>query len=119
MDLNLEHKGLVLPWKVLRWEKIGDAVPENDYFNAPVPDGISHAINDYLGKLECANADSYELLEMTFGEGVCGELVKAAGEAEYQKFAESIKEWFELSYLPTKEDAKNIIDQALLDQWGG
>lgn len=91
---------------------------EYDYFNESVPDGISNAIDAYDENLECCGQDGYEILVKTFGSDVCGGDLKSASEPEFKRFASAMQEYFELSYLPTADDAKSIIHKALL-QWGG
>lgn len=91
---------------------------DDDYFYDSVPDGISNAIYEFDDDIECCNQDSYELLLKTFDDKLCGDALKSATDEEYAKFAQAMKDYFELSYLPTGEDAKKIIRQAL-NQWGG
>lgn len=88
-----------------------------DYFNESVPDGITNAIDAYDENIECSNQDSFELLVRTFGSSVCGNDLKLATESDLIKFASVIKDYFELSYLPTAKDAEEIIHKALV-QWG-
>ena len=89
-----------------------------DYFHDSVPDGISIAINAYDKSIECCGEDSNELLVMTFGSDVCGDDLKAASENDIEKFATSMKDYFELTYLPEADDVREIISKALV-QWGG
>ncbi len=58
------------------------------------------------------------VIRKTFGPRVCGKDLKSASGKDYLKFASTMKDYFELSYLPTAKDAKTIIDKALV-QWGG
>ena len=91
---------------------------EYDYFKESVPDGISNAIDTYDESLECCGQDAFELLVETFGSSVCGNDLKSATESDYVKFALAMKDYFELSYSPTADEAKTIILKALA-QWGG
>lgn len=90
----------------------------DDFFNESVPNGISRAIVEYDGSLECCGQDGYELLVITFGSQVCGNDLKYATDEDYKKFAIAMQSYFELSYLPLIDDVRIIIDQALM-QWGG
>jgi len=85
----------------------------DEQFVQSITDGMSGGINDYLGKFECSNSDSYEILSNALGADPTVALVKAAGDAEYEKLAASIKEWFGLDRQPTTEQAKTIIADAL------
>ena len=91
---------------------------EYDYFNESVPDGISNAIDEFDASIECCNQDSYELLVKTFGTGVCGNDLKSATDIHFTKFAQTMKDYFELTYIPTPNNAKQIIQKAIV-QWGG
>lgn len=89
-----------------------------DYFLESVPDGISNGIREFDSDIECSNQDSYELLVGVFGSTVCGDDLKNATEAEFVRFAQEIQTNFELTYLPSSDDARRIITRAL-KQWGG
>ena len=54
----------------------------------------------------------------TFGREVTGGDIKSADEEDFERFARSMKTWFELTYSPTADDAKRIINRALM-QWCG
>ena len=90
----------------------------DEYFYDSVPDGLSIAINAFDSSTECCNQDSWELLVRTFGPGVSGTDLKTAKETDFVRFAEAMKAYFELSYLPSPDDAKTLINYALT-QWGG
>ena len=83
-----------------------------DYFHDSVPDGLSIAINGYDESIQCCEEDGDELLVMTFGKGVCGNDLEAASDKDIKKFATSMKDYFELSYLPEADDVKEIINKA-------
>jgi len=74
---------------------------KNDYFIESMPDGISNAIHEFDATIECSNQDSHEILVMTFGSEVCGDDLKSVTDDEYNKFAENMQKYFELSYKPS------------------
>ena len=89
----------------------------NDYFHESVPDGISNGIHAFDSNIDCSNQDSYELFVEVFGSNVCGDDLKNASDEELGRFAQVMQTYFELTYLPSTDDAKRIIRQAL-EQWG-
>ena len=95
-----------------------DCTMSEDYFEESVPDGIANAIFEILPETECCGQDGYELLTLTFGEGVDGQTFKAFTDQHCQEMAQNIQSYFELDE-PVSVDQGRFVIESALNQWGG
>ena len=90
---------------------------DNDYFYDSIPDGLSNALQEIDDEIECSNFDSINILSTVFGRQFSSNDLQQITETSFQKLAECIKDYFELTEFSV-EDAEKVLDRAL-KQWDG